>query len=349
MYYNITIRTLDSEFSLKSQNRSIIEREMDAYFAYFFDASEEFISKIKKVEINKENLVSIDEIDKPDINEQRIDKQTANELSTNEQATDAQSANEQSVNESNTNETNVNESSVNEPNANEPNTNEPNVNEQIVNEPGNNNKPSTNESGFNEQLTESTAIELCDDKSSVEEQEIEYYESSQDFDSSYDDLNEPSKEAELISRAAQFKEDKHESKADADNEVKEALVFKNEPLYEKTGPALKFADYVFTNEPAPQPPQKVDFNLFLKGFIISDISNQFIACVFYIKNILNQQGASLKVINGYLIKAAGNIADMSVVSDLINKNFISYRELDGAKKYYITTVGEEYFSKKYQG
>ena len=71
MQYNIKIKSNDSEFSLNSQDRDIIAREMDLYFSFFFGASKEFESKIKKVEIKDSNVKSIEEIEKP---KEKLDK-----------------------------------------------------------------------------------------------------------------------------------------------------------------------------------------------------------------------------------------------------------------------------------
>ena len=65
MYYNIKIKSKDSEFTLDSNNKAVIQREMDIYFAHIFNASEEFKSKIKKVEITNENVKSIIEVEEP--------------------------------------------------------------------------------------------------------------------------------------------------------------------------------------------------------------------------------------------------------------------------------------------
>ena len=64
MYYNIKIKSNGSEFSLESNNKEITQREMDMYFACIFDVSEEFKSKIKKVEVTNQNVKSIQEIEK---------------------------------------------------------------------------------------------------------------------------------------------------------------------------------------------------------------------------------------------------------------------------------------------
>ncbi len=92
----------------------------------------------------------------------------------------------------------------------------------------------------------------------------------------------------------------------------------------------------------------LDFKLFLAGFMISDLSNEFLACAYYIKNILKQDGFSMKTINSYLFQAARKIADMSTVSDLVERGFILHDESQEINKYAITASGEEYFKNKYQ-
>ncbi len=64
MYYNIKIKSQQSEFTLESNDKNVTQREMDIYFAYIFDASESFKSKIKKIVLNNENLKSIEDIEK---------------------------------------------------------------------------------------------------------------------------------------------------------------------------------------------------------------------------------------------------------------------------------------------
>ena len=63
MYYNIKIKSNGSEFSLESTNKEVTQREMDMYFALIFDASDDFKSKLKKIEIVDNNVKSINEIE----------------------------------------------------------------------------------------------------------------------------------------------------------------------------------------------------------------------------------------------------------------------------------------------
>ena len=62
MYYNIKINYNKSEFALNSLDKDIIEREMDLYFAFFVDAGDEFVSKIKKIQNVHPKIKPIDDI-----------------------------------------------------------------------------------------------------------------------------------------------------------------------------------------------------------------------------------------------------------------------------------------------
>ena len=85
VYYKIKISHNRSEISLISLNKDIVEREMDLYFAYFANASEEFISKIKKIEIVHPKIKPIDEIvstalnEKEDISSESLETITLND------------------------------------------------------------------------------------------------------------------------------------------------------------------------------------------------------------------------------------------------------------------------------
>lgn len=62
VYYKFKINYNESELSLSCLDKDMIEREMDLYFAFFADASEEFISKIKKIKKIPPKIRSIDKI-----------------------------------------------------------------------------------------------------------------------------------------------------------------------------------------------------------------------------------------------------------------------------------------------
>lgn len=74
MYYNIKIKSNGSEFSLETNNKEVLAREMDLYFACIFDVSDDFKSKIKKVEITDKNVKSIEEFEAPQKIQKEIEK-----------------------------------------------------------------------------------------------------------------------------------------------------------------------------------------------------------------------------------------------------------------------------------
>ena len=224
MFYNIKIKFSDSEYSLESSDKNIVEREMDAYFAHFFNASDEFKSQIKPVELNNESLVSIHDIDKQEENDDEVQYY---------------------------------ESSDNFSNSNE-------INELTI-------------------------------------------ENHQDLEISNENIeNENNEQASL-------------------EELSSGLNVQNE--YPEDS--------------------KLDFKLFLAGFIISDIYNQFLACAFYIKNVLKENGFNMKTINSHLIKATGNLADSSILNDFIERGFVDSFEEEGNRKYAISKAGEDYFINTY--
>lgn len=289
MYYNIKIKVLDSEYSLESENRGIIEREMDAYFAYFFDVSYEFKSQIKQVELTKDSLVSIDKIENPEpsykeeevqyyessdnFDEPPVDEQQPPIEQVFEQEQPVEEAPEEAVEE---------------------------VAEEVAEE-------------VVEEVAEEAAEEAAEDKQDVFIPDIV--------------VDEPEPEVEV--------------------QVQQTPVLE-ENLYQEPPKVEIFKQPKPAQEPTKPPTVKLEFKFFLAGFIISDIFNQFMACAYYIKNVLKENYFNMKGINSHLIKATGNIADMSVVSQLIQREYIESKEINDSTVYFITPLGEEYFIKKYQ-
>ncbi|MBR6297823.1 MAG: hypothetical protein IKR34_01115, partial [Candidatus Gastranaerophilales bacterium] len=78
------------------------------------------------------------------------------------------------------------------------------------------------------------------------------------------------------------------------------------------------------------------------------IIDEFLICAYYIKHISGQHSFNMKYINSKIFQATGNIADSSVINGLITGNFIKVIEVDGQKKYSISSTGEEYFMTHYQ-
>ncbi|MBQ7286241.1 MAG: hypothetical protein IJW73_00600, partial [Candidatus Gastranaerophilales bacterium] len=64
---------------------------------------------------------------------------------------------------------------------------------------------------------------------------------------------------------------------------------------------------------------------------------------------LNQEDFTMKYINSKLFQASGKIANLSIVDELIAREYIKVIETEDSKKYTITPSGENYFLSRFQG
>lgn len=94
---------------------------------------------------------------------------------------------------------------------------------------------------------------------------------------------------------------------------------------------------------------QTDFKAYLSGFNSNGLVDELTICAYYIKNILNQDNFTMKFVNSKLFQATGKIADMSIIDELITKDYIEVINTEEGKKYCITANGEEYFAIKFQG
>ncbi len=91
-----------------------------------------------------------------------------------------------------------------------------------------------------------------------------------------------------------------------------------------------------------------DFKTYLEDFDTESLVDDFLICAYYIKNILKQDGFTMKMINSKLFQATGKIADMSVVQELSNKEYISFVQDEISNRYFITPDGENYFQANFE-
>ena len=92
-----------------------------------------------------------------------------------------------------------------------------------------------------------------------------------------------------------------------------------------------------------------DFKEFLSNFVCQDVYDEFIICAYQIKKALNQEDFTMKYINSKLFQASGKIANLSIVDELIAREYIKVIETEDSKKYTITPSGENYFLSRFQG
>ena len=66
-------------------------------------------------------------------------------------------------------------------------------------------------------------------------------------------------------------------------------------------------------------------------------------CSYYIKNIADIESFTMKSINAKLFRATGRIAGMSILNELLQKEFLKVVNDSDIKQYCITEKGEQYF------
>lgn len=102
-------------------------------------------------------------------------------------------------------------------------------------------------------------------------------------------------------------------------------------------PTLEPMEYSQQSTPA------IDFNQYISNFNTNELTEQFVICAYFVKYILREPSFTMKFINGKLFAATGKIADMSIVDDLVQKEYIKIIETPSSRTYCISQKGEEYF------
>ena len=104
-----------------------------------------------------------------------------------------------------------------------------------------------------------------------------------------------------------------------------------------------------TQSPMATAAEELDFKPFLAGFACSELIDEFLICAYFIKNVLRKSEFTIKFINSKLFQATGKIANLSIIDELISREYIKTIDTDEGKKYSITMDGEGYFAEKFQG
>lgn len=104
-----------------------------------------------------------------------------------------------------------------------------------------------------------------------------------------------------------------------------------------------------TQSPMTTAAAELDFKPFLAGFACSELIDEFLICAYFIKNVLRKSEFTIKFINSKLFQATGKIANLSIIDELISREYIKTIDTDEGKKYSITMDGEGYFAEKFQG
>lgn len=432
MYYNIKIKSNGSEFSLESNDKEVTQREMDLYFACIFDASADFKSKIKKIEVVNQNVKSIKDFENLNASPQAPMPEPAPQVApqvTPRQVTPRQvtpqvtpqpitQATPQITFHSASQQTRGYDYTI--PTQNMPQ--EPDLgtikyqNQKTVEsiydsiiqtptqeeittipQPKNNIKEAPSyviKNAPQNEVTEAydvapeaqneidelinlaqKKIDMADTNSKIEsilypngkqkdlesiakdldvmpdiriesanrfsshEEEIESYASSNQ--AKLDDIFNTEKREEILP-TPQIEINTENISQISLNDIEVTLEPKinpvSQPKEEQLTPSMSFV------EQKDNAARQLDFKPFLSGYACQGIEDEFIVCAYFIKNVLRQPNFTMKFINSKLFQATGKIANMSVVDELIVKEYIRVIETEVSKTYTITQDGELYFA-----
>jgi len=97
-------------------------------------------------------------------------------------------------------------------------------------------------------------------------------------------------------------------------------------------------------QPTTQNIPALDFKPFLSGYACKSLQDEFIVCAYFIKHALKQPSFTIKFINSKLFQATSKIADMSIIDEMVMKEYIKVIDYETPKTYCITAQGEIYFT-----
>ena len=416
MYYNIKIKSNGSEFSLESNNKDITQKEMDRYFAHIFDASEEFKSKIKKIEITNENLKSIEEIE--NINKPKEELSQENKIEQNEinnKTIDFKDKEIIEIKNEQPQKEEIKEIELIQPKAiEEVELIQPKPTEEIkfqnetkiisIKDDIKTNTSDDANSTYNDDIAQLISLaqqkidsldsknkelqkltennDIVDIKPKQNDEKEQHHQSNQeilndifniptpkptDFEDIQENnvqtpqikntnINNTNYEPEIsladIEISLQNEENNQEvinSIEQNEQQIQQQAEQINTTTIEPIEP-IEHSEATAQNArmSLSQRASQMDFKPFLSGFICDGITDEFIVCAYFIKNVLKQSDFTIKYINSKLFQATGKIADLSVIDELVSKEYIRIIDTEEGKKYCITMDGESYFAEKFQ-
>lgn len=416
MYYNIKIKSNGSEFSLESNNKDITQKEMDRYFAHIFDASEEFKSKIKKIEITNENLKSIEEIE--NINKPKEELSQENKIEQNEinnKTIDFKDKEIIEIKNEQPQKEEIKEIELIQPKAiEEVELIQPKPTEEIkfqnetkiisIKDDIKTNTSDDANSTYNDDIAQLISLaqqkidsldsknkelqkltennDIVDIKPKQNDEKEQHHQSNQeilndifniptpkptDFEDTQENnvqtpqikntnINNTNYEPEIsladIEISLQNEENNQEvinSIEQNEQQIQQQAEQINTTTIEPIEP-IEHSEATAQNArmSLSQRASQMDFKPFLSGFICDGITDEFIVCAYFIKNVLKQSDFTIKYINSKLFQATGKIADLSVIDELVSKEYIRIIDTEEGKKYCITMDGESYFAEKFQ-
>ena len=416
MYYNIKIKSNGSEFSLESNNKDITQKEMDRYFAHIFDASEEFKSKIKKIEITNENLKSIEEIE--NINKPKEELSQENKIEQNEinnKTIDFKDKEIIEIKNEQPQKEEIKEIELIQPKAiEEVELIQPKLTEEIkfqnetkiisIKDDIKTNTSDDTNSAYNDDIAQLISLaqqkidsldsknkelqkltennDIVDIKPKQNDEKEQHHQSNQeilndifniptpkptDFEDIQENnvqtpqikntnINNTNYEPEISLADIEISLQNEENNQEVINSIEQNEQQIQQQAEQINTTTIEPIEPIEHSEAAAQNARmslsqrasQMDFKPFLSGFICDGITDEFIVCAYFIKNVLKQSDFTIKYINSKLFQATGKIADLSVIDELVSKEYIRIIDTEEGKKYCITMDGESYFAEKFQ-
>ena len=416
MYYNIKIKSNGSEFSLESNNKDITQKEMDRYFAHIFDASEEFKSKIKKIEITNENLKSIEEIE--NINKPKEELSQENKIEQNEinnKTIDFKDKEIIEIKNEQPQKEEIKEIELIQPKAiEEVELIQPKPTEEIkfqnetkiisIKDDIKTNTSDDANSTYNDDIAQLISLaqqkidsldsknkelqkltennDIVDIKPKQNDEKEQHHQSNQeilndifniptpkptDFEDIQENnvqtpqikntnINNTNYEPEISLADIEISLQNEENNPEVINSIEQNEQQIQQQAEQINTTTIEPIEPIEHSEATAQNARmslsqrasQMDFKPFLSGFICDGITDEFIVCAYFIKNVLKQSDFTIKYINSKLFQATGKIADLSVIDELVSKEYIRIIDTEEGKKYCITMDGESYFAEKFQ-
>lgn len=94
----------------------------------------------------------------------------------------------------------------------------------------------------------------------------------------------------------------------------------------------------------PENVPPLDFKPFLTSYPCETLQDEFLVCAYFIKHALKQPNFTIKFINSKLFQATGKIVDMSIIDEMVMKEYIKIMDYETPKTYCITAQGEIHFT-----
>lgn len=347
MYYKIKIKSQGSEFSLESSNKEVTQREMDLYFANIFGASEEFKSNIKKVEIVNQNIKTIQ-----DFEQNKIQQTDANETLKNTFAKKNDTVKFQNKTNSENDtlysikqEQSIQKEQVEQPisfsSLNTPNSDQ-NIKEDFTIAPfieSNKKEESnkiTNELNFQE-------FNISKEDISSENKNIEVFTNNETSNEIKETNNPLSEIDELINKAQQNIDAGANDTIDISSIIPIADSKADNNIQELMQHNFNF-DTSQQNFISNTQTLQIDLKQFIKNCSCQNQEDELLVCAYFIKHILKEPDFTIKYINSKLYQATGSFVGMSVIDELVTKDYIRVINIETPKTYSITTQGEICFA-----